>query len=130
MSRESGKIILARDIHNLKPRTLNTSEGAKLQDIIEQQIKLDQGHNYFHYIQNKDGSEFYGLFYQNQRMKNIFKTYGSIMFIDGTYKLNNQHFPVINFVVTDHNRKSRVVGFAVVACERLVILKCILDYFK
>jgi hypothetical protein len=53
-------------------------------------------------------------------MKNLFKTYGTVLFIVGTYKLNKQHFPVINFVVTDHNRKSRVVGFAIVECVKFI----------
>ena len=52
------------------------------------------------------------------------------MFIDGTFKVNRKNFPVIICVVTDNNRQSRIVGVAIVACERLVILDVVLEHFK
>ena len=130
MSKKAGKIILAKDLFNMKPRTqINESEAKKLQEVINKQIAVD-GTNNFHYIQNEEGGEFYGLFYQNNRMKSLFKTYSTITFIDGTYSLNKENFPCINFVVTDHNRQSRVVAFAIAACERQIVIDIILNYFS
>ena len=48
----------------------------------------------------------------------------------GTYVLNKENFTIINFVVTDHNRQSRIVGFAIVACERQIVVDAIMSYFK
>ena len=123
MTKKSGKIVIPKDLFNLLPRKkITESEATKLQSVIEKQNKID-GKNNFHYIQNEEGDEFYGLFYQNNRMKSLFKTYSSVTFIDGTYLLNQENFPVINFVVTDHNRQSRVVAFALVACERQITIR-------
>ena len=63
-------------------------------------------------------------------MKQLFKTYGHLTFIDGSYCLNDDDFPVILFVVSDHNRESRIVGFSIVACERQIIMDVVLDHFK
>ena len=37
---------------------------------------------------------------------------------------------MVNFVITNHDRKSRVVAFALVACERQIIIDTVLNYFK
>ena len=33
-------------------------------------------------------------------------------------------------MITNHDRKSRVVAFALVACERQIIIDTVLNYFK
>ena len=102
MSQKSNKIILSIDLFNLKPReALPQSETEKLRKVIDKQIKID-GKNNFHYIQNEEGDELYGIFYQNTRMKTIFSNYSKVTFIDGTCVLNKENFPCINFVVTDN----------------------------
>ena len=89
--------MIPKDLFNLSQKQPSYKK------VIDKQTKID-GKIRFHYIQNEEGDEFYGLFYQNNRMKSLFKTYTSVTFIDGTYLLNQENFPVINFVVTDHNR--------------------------
>ena len=131
MSKKADKVVLAKDLYNLKSRSkIPENDAAQLQVIIDSQIKMDNGKNYFNFMQNEQGDEFYGLFYQNNRMKSLFQTYGAITCIDGTYNINKQHFPCINFVVTDHNRQSRVVAYALLTCERLAIMNIVLQYFK
>ena len=44
----------------------------------------DGGKSYLNFVQSQDGTEFYGLFYQNKRMKSLFTTYGTLTFVDGT----------------------------------------------
>jgi hypothetical protein len=63
-------------------------------------------------------------------MRDLFQTYGNVLFVDGTYKLNKIDYPCIVLVVTDHNRQSRIVGFALVAFERQIIIDTVLDYFR
>ena len=55
---------------------------------------------------------------------------GRINFVDFIEKDDVKNFPLIFFAVVDHNRKSRIVAFAIVACERLVILDVFLEHFK
>jgi hypothetical protein len=131
LSKKCDKIVLSKDLHNLNDSSkIKESEALGLENAIKKQIKRDNDKNYFNFIQSEDGIEFNGLFYQNKRMRSLFQTYGTIMFIDGTYKVNRKNFPVIIFVVTDNNRQSRIVGVAIVACERLVILDVVLEHFK
>ena len=75
-------------------------------------------------IQRFINDEFYGLFYQSSRMNCIYKTYSKVTFIDGTYVINEENFACINFVVTDHNRESRVVGFVTTLNEKVFHQKC------
>ena len=95
---QNGNIVLSKDLHNLKESSKMTeSEAAELQRAINAQIKADGGKSYFNFVQSQDGTEFYGLFYQNKRMKSLFTTNGILTIVDGTYKLNKKNFPVINF---------------------------------
>lgn len=63
-------------------------------------------------------------------MRCLLQTFGEILFVDGTYKLNKNNYPVILLIVTDQNRHSRVVGVAIIAFERQLVLKIIIDFFK
>ena len=99
------------DLFDILPRNkITESETSTFQLVIDNKTKID-GINRFHYIQNEEGDEFYGLFYQNNRMKNFFKTYSSVTFIDVTCLFNQKNFPVVNFVVKDHNRQSIIFAF-------------------
>ena len=96
MSKKADKVVLAKDLYNLKSRSkIPENDAAQLQVIIDSQIKMDNGKNYFNFMQNEQGDEFYGLFYQNNRMKSLFQTYGAITFIDGTYNITA--LPVYKF---------------------------------
>ncbi len=53
------------------------------------------------------------FFYQNDHMKSLYKQYGQVLFVDGTYKLNENNYPVYLFVVQDRHGKSQVVAAAV-----------------
>lgn len=62
MSKESGNVILSKDLHNLNRELYQKSDIAKLQEIIDDQIKRDNGKNHFQYIQSEDQAEVYGIF--------------------------------------------------------------------
>jgi hypothetical protein len=136
MTQKSGNIILVKDLHNDKASNARAKTGKvkesdieELQRVINDKIKQDGGVNNFHYIQSEDQKEIYGAFYQNDSMRDIFQTYGTQLFIDSTFKLNKNDYPVIVFVVSDHNRESRIVGFALVAFERQIIIDSVFDFF-
>ena len=63
-------------------------------------------------------------------MKNFFKTYSSVTFIDVTCLFNQENFPVVNFVVKDHNRQSIIFAFTWVALELQIIIDAVLNYFE
>ena len=105
MSQKYNKFVLAKDLHNMRTirRTTGETESQKLKEAIDAQIKIDGNKNYFHFIQNEEKTEIYGVFYQNQNMKNNFKTFGEITFNDGTYGLNKNTYPCILFVQSGFN---------------------------
>ena len=101
----------------------------ELQELIDSQCKLEDKH-VFHFIQDEKEEEIYAVYYQNDDMRSLTRTFGRVVFFDGTYKLNKSPYPCLVFVVTDNNRRSRVVAFAVVAYERQPIIDAVLDFFQ
>ena len=65
------------------------------------------------YFAADDSKNVHLFFYQTQQMKNLYKQYGQVLFVDGTYKLNQNKYPVYLFVVQDRHRNSQVVAAAV-----------------
>lgn len=129
MTQKSGQVVLSRDLNNMTHGHHQMTEIDHLQKAVDEQIKLE-GKSNFHYIQDEREEEIYGVYYQNDHMRKLAKTFGSVVFLDGTYKLNRTHYPCYVFVVSDNNRKSRVVAFAVVAYERQPIIDAVLEFFK
>lgn len=129
MSEKSNKVVLAKDLYNYNRRTNKQSDTEDLKTVIDRQIQRD-GANNFHYIESDSKEKLYGIFYQSNRMRRLFKTYGTLMFLDGTYQTNRNSYPCLIFVVTDHNRESRIVGFVLIAHERLVVMKAVMGFFK
>jgi hypothetical protein len=128
LSEKSGRLIKPKDLHNLNAKEC-LPEMVELQRVIDEQIIEDEGVDNFSYILDDSGDEIYGAFYQNDHMRNIFQTYGTELFVDSTFNLNRNDFPCVVFAVADHNRQSRVVGFALVAYERQIIIDSVLEFF-
>jgi hypothetical protein len=65
------------------------------------------------YIKVDKSKHVHLIFYQTAQMKNLYKQYGQVLFVDGTYKLNQNRYPVYLFVVQDRHGKSQVVAAAI-----------------
>jgi hypothetical protein len=77
ISKLCNRIILINDLHNAFSSSPNEDESTKLQNAINDQISHDGGSYFFHFIQNKAENVLYGVFYQNNRMRSLFKAYGT-----------------------------------------------------
>ena len=62
-------------------------------------------------------------------MKDYYKEYDDILFIDGTYNLNENNYACYNIVVQDCNGHNQFINFALTAYKREQSLETILDMF-
>ncbi|CAF1099015.1 unnamed protein product, partial [Brachionus calyciflorus] len=128
MSQKTGKVVLTKDIHNVKTKFSENGEINRLQTIINQRIEFDKQDN-FVFGENEEESKIYMIFYQNKQMKDMYIKYPEILFIDGTYSLNRNNYPLYLFVVRDSNGNGQIVGFAIIAYERIHFLNTIFQCF-
>ena len=77
-----------------------------------------------------DNGELYLLYWQSPFMKQMYRTYPSLIFMDGTYKINNRNMPLYSLLVVDGDGKGQVVAYAVVRDETVRSLSTMLDIFK
>jgi hypothetical protein len=66
--------------------------------------------------------DLYAIFYQNEKMKEMYDRYPDILFVDTTYCLNNIKYPALAMVVQDENGQSLPVCFIIIAYERNSLL--------
>ena len=59
-------------------------------------------------------------------MKDLFKLYPEIVFIDGTYSVNKLRMPMYSFIIEDGNGCGQAIGYAFVANERTSTLETVL----
>ena len=73
---------------------------------------------------------FKGLFFQDAMMKDAFRAYPEIIFLDATYKLLELALPIYLFLCEDSNGQSEVVGVGILVAEDVDSLKWLVDTFK
>ena len=96
--------------------------------LIESRKKHDNADN-FRYVENLNNDKLYAIFYQNSRMKSLYKEFGEILFFDATYNLNINNYANYNFVVQDCHGRAELIATALVAYEREVSLNDIIEHF-
>ncbi len=55
------------------------------------------------YFSVDESKNIHTIFYQNEHMKKLYQQYGQVLFVDGTYKLNENKYPLYLFVVQDRH---------------------------
>ena len=134
---ETGKVILTKDLHNIRTKFKNQNHQKKsqtevmqsVQKVVDERIKLD-GADYFNFAQDPTQQELYIVYYQNKTMQELFNQYGELLFIDGTYNLNENNYSNYNIAVQDCNGNSQLVATSLVAYEREASLDAVLQFFS
>jgi len=70
------------------------------------------------------------IYFQTADMKNMFRTYPEVFFIDATYKLNDLHMPLYVLLAIDGNGESEIVCLWVVQSKDKVTITNLLAEFK
>ena len=73
---------------------------------------------------------FKGMLFQDEAMKNCFKSYPEIVFIDATYKLLDINTPVYVILVEDSNGQSEIALICLLVCEDHDSIKWMVKTFK
>lgn len=129
IQRQHGKYITARDIQNLRQtmKCRGLTDEDDLWNEVEQ-LQREYGSNVI--AVPDDSGELYLLYWQSQFMKQMYHTYPSMIFMDGTYKINNRNMPLYSLLIVDGKGKGQVVAYAVVRDETVQSLSKLLDIFK
>ncbi len=53
------------------------------------------------FVKSDDNMDLYAIFYQNEKMKEMYDRNPDILFVDTTYCLNNIKYPALAMVVQD-----------------------------
>ena len=77
-----------------------------------------------------DSKVLQAIFFQTQEMKNTFRSYPELLFIDATYKLNDLRMPLYVILAVDGNGESEVVCLWIVQCEDKETITSLLVEFK
>ena len=70
------------------------------------------------------------IFFQDSAMKEQFQKYGLILFLDGTYSLNNKDYILIPILVVDNHNRHQLAAWAFVSNEKKEQIKSLLRIFK
>jgi hypothetical protein len=136
---EFEKNVTSKDLINLERRAASkfaTSDMAATRKILNARHQADANSS-VHFVAEEEedimGSNAKVLkiiFWQSGKMRRDFEKFGSILFIDGTYNLTNRKYVLYPFHVIDEHKNSRLVGWALVSCEKQYILEEMLSLFK
>ena len=69
------------------------------------------------------------IFYQSNKMRKLLESYGSVILVDGTYKLLQCDYVKVNIIVIDNSKSSRVAAWALIPTESrkhyMTVLACL-----
>ena len=81
-------------------------------------------------VYSDEQSNFQGLFFQDKIMKEVFKAYPELIFVDATDKLLNLGFLTFLILSEDSNGESEISTVCLLASEDGDSIKCMFDTFK
>ena len=91
--------------------------------------KRKEGRDNFFFVEDDEKQHVHMIYYQNSTMKAFYQNFGEMLFIDGTYKLNKNSYPVYVIAVQDRFGNAQIVAVALIAFERISTISCIFEQF-
>ena len=126
----TGKVVLMKDIHNLKMSNVQDNDLTSLQRAVNELSKTNGAYVKLH-TENKSGNqELTGLSFQDERMRQVFSEYPEFICVDATYKVNDLRMPLYLLIPENGNGQSEIVGVWVVANESEETIQAMVDIFK
>ncbi|XP_044597191.1 uncharacterized protein LOC123273784 [Cotesia glomerata] len=123
ISKETGKVVLLKDIHNLNYTGEEKNKLEVVKNILVNEYKAD-----CHFL--IEDNVFKGLFFATPQMKSAMKSYPEYIGIDATFKLLNIRAPVYLIIVEDSNGCTEIVGVSILITENKCFIKWMMDSFK
>jgi len=131
-SKEEGKCVTSQDLRNVKSNLKSVERRCKcegdllvhtvedlLSNDLESKVKIISDHQ----------NDIQAVCFMSGRMQRLYKEYGQVLFVDATYKLNIEGFPLLVFLVEDGTGVGVPVMFGFVKYETADILQTVLQWF-
>lgn len=126
LRQETGKAIIAKDIHNLKCATRGQDEAGQL---IKELRKCEEDYGAKVILITDENKELQILFLQTPHMQQAFKSFPEVVLLDATYCTNKLRMPLFVLVVQDGSGLSHVVAYAFVSSEQQHVVTRLLQTF-
>ncbi|CAG5073446.1 Similar to ZSWIM9: Uncharacterized protein ZSWIM9 (Homo sapiens) [Cotesia congregata] len=123
--RETGKFPTIKDLQNLNANKINRNHNGN--DLKEAKKLLEQKGADVHIL--SDGTDFHGLYFSTNDMKNSMKAWPEVVFMDGTYNLLDSKLTTMILMVEDSNGISEIVAIGLLANEKYETIKWYLETF-
>ncbi|RUS70027.1 hypothetical protein EGW08_022214 [Elysia chlorotica] len=129
MSQTSGKAFKRVDIHNIASRVKQNQQSVEADTwaVLQKMTQADAGAHFSILIAENSTVDL--IFFQTSNMRRFLQSYPSVIFMDGTYCINNLGYPVYVFMCVDGDLKGHVVAYAIVRDGTKVTLAHLLEQF-
>ena len=125
--RDTNKVIILKDLSNIEQENKNANPGNDLEHMVR---KLRDTYKCDVKLLSDEDSNFCGVFFQDQSMKDVFASYPELVCLDSTYKLTNLRFPFFIMLVEDGLGLSEICGTALLRQEDGESIKWMMNQFK
>ncbi|XP_049517097.1 uncharacterized protein LOC119441311 isoform X2 [Dermacentor silvarum] len=126
LKEDTGKVIIAKDIQNIKTSKSRGNDVEKLMQVICDLREKEKATVISITDENK---ELQVLYVQTKQMHRMFKGYPEVLILDATYRTNKHRMPLFVFMVEDGAGASHVVAYAFVASEQQHVVTKLLETF-
>ena len=130
LMQSTGKVILMKDIHNMKLTGTNSTNLTTLQVAVNELSKNNGAYVKLQTNGETQNPELSGIFNQDERMRQVFSEYPEFLCVDATYKVNDIWMPLYLLIVENGNGQSEIVGVWIVANESEETIQSMVDIFK
>ena len=127
LMRDTNKVVVLKDLTNIEQKNKQSGSGNNLEAMVK---KLHEKYKCEVKVLSDEDSNFCGIFFQDQEMKNVFDAYPELVCLDSTYKLTNLRFPLFIMLVEDGLGLSEICGTALLRQEDEVSLRWMCESFK
>ena len=128
---KTGKSIQTKDINNIKLQAVKEKDGGLSKgDILGNMLKELTVKRQAATLVEVDDSKNVDLVYiQTGEMREQYNKYPEILFVDTTYNVNIEAYPLLTMMVEDGDGRGKPVAYCFQRSETKVNLEKILDYF-
>lgn len=133
----TGKVVLLRDLRNMgisatspteqsRPEAgkRQASQGCALDELV---LQVQAANGALDVLATEDNA-LVGIFYQDHFMRQAFRSYPEVVFVDAVYKTRGKG-PLVILAVEDSNGETVVVGFALCATSDETTIRIVLERF-
>ena len=125
---KTGKMIILKDIHNIKTggkkKDSDKSDMQKISDLLSSYPGVTTG-----YIVDEDNT-LNGLYIQDIQMQQSFDRYPEVILVDLTHKTNNLRMPLFLLTAIDGNGETEIVASFIMINEEADLLRHMVQIFK